>query len=201
MNNKVTNILKNIPELEMDSAKKKVLLVCLGVLIAILTVYSLFFLSPSLTKLFKLIPKVRVLNSEIKAVRDDSRFESKLKEKQAALNETMGQYENKLSREKELPKLLENLSNIANSSRVKIVGITPLESTLSTDDSKNIYQEVPIAITAQSSYHDLGVFINKLETDERHMRVSNIKIRAGKINPKRHDIEFTVYAYTFKGED
>ena len=140
MNNKVTNILKNIPELEMDSAKKKVLLVCLGVLIAILTVYSLFFLSPSLTKLFKLIPKVRVLNSEIKAVRDDSRFESKLKEKQAALNETMGQYENKLSREKELPKLLENLSNIANSSRVKIAGITPLESTFSTGDSKNIYQ-------------------------------------------------------------
>ena len=198
--NKITNIFKNIPELEMDDAKKKVLLVYIAVLIVIFAVYALFFLSPSLKKLFELIPKVRILNSEIKAVNDDSRFESKLKDKLDALNIIMGQYENKLSREKELPKLLENLSNIANSSRVKIVGITPLESSLSVEDSKNIYQEVPIAVTAQSSYHDLGIFIDKLETDERHMRVSNIKIRAGKTNPKRHDIEFTVYAYTFKGE-
>lgn len=201
----IKNVFKNMPELTLDESKKKILLIYFLAIIVIFAAYFFLFLRPSLTKLFDIIPKVRVLNLDIKAVRDDSRFEDKLKKKLDILREKMGGYENKLSREKEIPKLLENLSKVARSSRVKILGIVPFDTSKTKGKGSvtltSVYQEVPITISAHSSYHDLGTFINKLENGERFMRVSDIKIKSNKNNPKRHDIESVVYAYTFKSEN
>ena len=200
----IKNILKNMPELELDESKKKILLVYFLAIVVIFVAYFFFFLRPSLTKLFDILPKVRVLNLDIKAVHDDSRFEDKLTKKLDMLREKMGGYENKLSREKEIPKLLENLSKTARSSRVKILGIVPFDVSKTKQKGAvaggGVYQEVPITISAYSGYHDLGIFINKLENGERFMRITDIEIKANRNNPKRHDIEFVVYAYTFKSE-
>jgi len=198
------NILKNLPEIELDSGKKKILLIYAAGLILIFVVYVYVFLRPSLTTLFDIIPKTRILKSDIKAVNDDARFEDKLNEKLSMLRDKMSKHEKKLSRETEIPKLLESLSKLARSSRIKIIAITPFDkkkTNQSEDGKKAIYKEVPITITAQSGYHDLGVFLNKLENDERHLKISDISIKANGANPKRHDIEFVIYAYTFKAED
>ena len=197
-----SKLLKNIPELQLDESKRKILLLYILALLFVFVLYSIVFLKPSLSKIFELIPKVRVLKSEINAVHDDSRFEDKLTKKLSSLQDQMVFYENKLSRKKELPKLLESLSKLARSSRVKIRSITPIGKTSSqgagTQSKKSVYQEVPIAITAQCGYHDLGTFINKLENDERYLRISNLKMKANASNPKRHNVEFVVYAYTLK---
>ena len=198
------DILKNLPEIELDSGKKKILLIYAAGLLLVFVVYIFVFLKPSLTKLFDIIPRTRALKADIKIVNDDSRFEDKLNEKLLMLRNKMSKHEKKLSRETELPKLLESLSNLARSSRVKIIAITPFDKgkmRQDETDKKTIYQEVPITIIAQSGYHDLGVFLNKLENDERHLKISNISIKTNDANPKRHDVEFVIYAYTFKAED
>lgn len=196
------SFLKNLPELQMDESKKKILIIYGSAFLAILLVYFFFFLKPSMGKLFDLMPRVRERRIEIKTVRRDLAHEDLLKKRLEALEQKMGRYEKKLSREKEIPMLLENLSKLAKNSRVKILSITPIEKKLKApaeaaiEDS--VYQEVPIAINAQSGYHELGTFINRLENSERYMQVSDIKIKSGKANPKRHDIEFIVYVYTFE---
>ncbi|MBL7155948.1 MAG: type 4a pilus biogenesis protein PilO [Candidatus Omnitrophica bacterium] len=199
-----SKIFKNLPEVTLDESKKKILLIYILILVLIFGLYFYFFLNPSLAKLAQIIPEAHVLRAEIRLVKSDLNFEDKLKERLRVLGQTMEKYENKLSREKEIPMLLENLSKIAKSSKVKILSITPIDKALKGQQGagakKDIYQEVPIIITAQSGYHELGIFINKLETDERYMQVSDIEIRSGKANPKRHDMEFIVNAYTFKKE-
>ena len=195
----IVGFFKNLPELELDAEKKKILaLYALGFLV-VFALYFMLLLKPTLGALATLIPEVRTLKTDIKAVNDDLNFEDKLKNKFESVQSKLKEYGNKLSRERELPKLLENLSDTAKSSRVKILSISP-QNKKDTGEEDGICQEMPIAITGQSSYHDLGSFINKLENDERYMQVSDIKIKTNPSNPKKHNIEFVVSAYTFKGE-
>lgn len=197
-------ILKNMPEFHLDESKRKALLIYGGVALVAFAAYFYFFLRPTLSELFGLLPKVREFKVEIRAVKNDLVFEGKLKRKLADLEGELATYEKRLSREKEIPLLLENLSKTARSSRVRIIGVTPVEGVRQTKTApgkaKEVYQIVPIMVTAQSGYHELGAFINQLENDERYMQVSDIKIKATKGNPKRHDVEFVVYAYTFQKE-
>jgi len=194
--------LKNLPELQLNEEKKKILIIYASAFLIVFLAYFFFFLKPSLGKLFNLMPNARERRIKIKTVRRDLAHEDLLKKRLEVLQQKMSRYEKKLSREKEIPMLLENLSKLAKSSRVKILSITPIEKNRKTlmggvtDDT--VYQEVPIAIKAQSGYHELGTFINRLENDQRYMQVSDIKIKSSKANPKRHDSEFIVYAYTFK---
>ncbi len=198
----IDNIIKKIPKLELDDSKRKILVLYGLIFLVVLVLYIYILLLPSLGKLFVLIPKMRGLNENIKSVTVDLKHKDALKAKAMSLDEKMSKYVAKLSREKEFPKLLENLSKIAKSSRVKIISITPLSpkklNKIFPEETNAVYHEIPIAISAVSGYHDLGVFINKLENDERYMEVSDIKIKSGRTNPKHHDIQFVVYAYTVK---
>ena len=200
----LSDFLKNIPELKLNESKKKILLVFLLGISAVLIIYVYLFLKPSFAALADLIPKVRKYKTEIRALRNDLPFMDKFEEKKRLMREKLAGYEEKLSREKEIPALLESLSKLARTSRVKILGITPLTKRpvaqkKGVAGGGAIYEEVPISVSAQSGYHELGNFISRLENDKRFMRITDINIRANSSNPKRHEIKFVVYAYMFKG--
>jgi len=182
----------NLPELELDDAKKKILLIYAGVAILVLAAYVFLFLKPSLTKLFDVLPKVRERKVDIRSVRNDLTLEHKLKARLEDLGKRSVEYDKKLSRESELPVILENISKIARSSRVKILSLDPQKEK---SGGKGAYLEVPIVISAQSGYHELGMFISRLENSMRYMRVFNIYVKTGGANSKRHAVRFTVHAY------
>ncbi|MEE9500213.1 MAG: type 4a pilus biogenesis protein PilO [Candidatus Omnitrophota bacterium] len=196
------NFFKNMPELKLDKAKKKILLIYASAVLLILVGYFCLFLRPAMTKLAGIIPEIRENKVAIKSVQTDLLYEDKLNKRLKLLQEKLAGYEKRLSREKELPVLLENLSRMAKESQVRILGITPygtrLKAQKGTGEEKSVYQEVPIAITAQSGYHELGSFINRLENDQRYMQISHMKIKPGHADKDQHEIDFVVYAYTFK---
>jgi len=202
MANLFSDFLKNMPEVKLDEAQKKLLLISLGAMAFILLVYFFLLLRPTLGTLMDIAPRVQKLRMEIKAVQNDLEFEDRLKAKRVSLEDQLKLYANKLSRERELPSLLEDLSRTARTSNIKILGITPQDKALAKISLKakesEVYQEHPISVTAESGYHQLGTFVNKLENNERFMRIADINIKANKANPKRHDVEFVVCAYTFK---
>lgn len=192
---------KTLPELELDETKKRIFFIYVVALLCIIVVYFYFILRPTLKRLFDLMPRVQERRLEINTVKNDLLYEDNFKKRLQTLHQTMDKYEKRLSREKELPLLLENLSEIAKSSRVKILSITPIDrGPPGKGEEERVYQEVPIAISAQSSYHELGTFINRLENAQRYMQVSNVKIMSNRDNPRRHRVEFVVYAYTFRKE-
>lgn len=199
-------LLKNAVKGDTEESKKKALVLFSGTLLCVFIIYFVLFLKPGIAALAGLIPKIRLRAGEIKMVRADLPFKDRLLGKRKDQQETLAKYEKKLSKEKELPMLLEDLSKMARNSRVKILGITPLDSAARAykkgeKKKEEVYQEVPIRISAESGYHELGIFISKLERSERYLQVSDLKIRASRASPKRHSVEFVVYAYTFRSDE
>jgi type IV pilus assembly protein PilO len=198
----LVNFFKNMPELDLDDSKKKILLIYGASALVVLIGYISLFLKPSIAKITGLNPSIRERKQAIKSIEDELLRGTRLDKRFEALQVKLGGYGKKLSREKEVPTLLKNLSAMAEASEVKIVSITPQDAgrktRKGTSKKESVYQEIPIAITAESGYHELGSFINELEKDERYMQVSNIRIDPKADDETKHKVEFIVYAYIFR---
>ncbi|MFH1753390.1 MAG: type 4a pilus biogenesis protein PilO, partial [Candidatus Omnitrophota bacterium] len=99
------------------------------------------------------------------------------------------EFEEIFPREREIPKLLEKLSEVASASSVRIIGIKPVVvAGFGLEDEDSIYQTIPIEIIATSGYHELGEFLQKLETGYRFIMIKELDIDASKGNVRKHDI-------------
>ena len=129
---------------------------------------------------------------------DFEMFKDDLKEQ----GQKVESYEKKLPVEQEIPALLENLSDMAKDSNIKIVSIVPAMPKDNNPGNKSlIYREIPILITAKSGYHELGHFLNSLENADRFMKVVDINIKANKASPKKHDVELMICTYVLLPEN
>jgi len=122
-----------------------------------------------------------------------------MKNSVAAYDKKVGRYEKTLPTEHGLPGLLEDLSEMAKGSNMKIVGIVPAVGASGGAARAQAYQEIPIMITARSGYHELGRFLASLENCDRFMKVADISIRSNKASPKKHDVELLVLTYVLLG--
>lgn len=162
--------------------------------VGLLYLYVHYLLLPQVTGVVKIYSKARRVSVEFKNNQRDVSEIPFLKKEVEAYRGRIDSYERMLPVEQEIPKLLESLSNTAKASGVKIVGITPLQSKQEANPEQ-IYQEIPILINAKSGYHELGKFISDLENSDRFTKVADIKIKAGGLTPKRHDVELLVLTY------
>ncbi|MFH1593769.1 MAG: type 4a pilus biogenesis protein PilO [Candidatus Omnitrophota bacterium] len=197
-------IFKGMPEIKLDKKKQKVVLIYAAGTVLLLILYFSLVFKPALAKLTETMPRVRKLRADIKAVRESLRLKGKLINKVDGLKKGLEGYENMLSRERELPMLLEKISDLARDSHVKILAISPFFTQVGSGKggaSQAVYQEVPITIRAEGGYHEVGVFISKLENSERYLQISDLKIQSNDGKPRGHNIDFVVYAYTFKGDE
>jgi len=190
MNSKTANIMTILNNKKTQKALLLALLAALAIIF-----YLNFLLKP------QLIMVMNAVVSRNKAGRDLKNAEEKIakvtgyKIELASYEEKVKKYEKILPAEQEIPGLLENLSNMARSSGVKIVEITPAMPKDGAFQKGDIYQEMPILITARSGYHELGCFLSSLECSDRFMKVVDIAIRSDKASPKKHNVELLVITY------
>ncbi len=112
-----------------------------------------------------------------------------------------GYLEKRLPSHDQVSSLLEDFSNVAESSGVKILRIKPLEEPAPLSKQKpvnNAYAEFPILIEARAGYHQLGAFINKLETMDRFIRVTDLDVAGTDKNPRHHDIKIRIITYVLR---
>ena len=62
----------------------------------------------------------------------------------------------------------------------------------------NAYTEFPILIEARAGYHQLGAFVNKLETMDRFIKITDIDIAGMEKDPRRHDIKMRIVTYVLQ---
>jgi Tfp pilus assembly protein PilO len=109
-----------------------------------------------------------------------------------------GYLEKRLPGQDQISSLLEDFSNIAESSGVKILRIKPLEDPAPISKQKsanNSYTEFPILIEARAGYHQLGTFVNKIETMDRFIRITDIDVTGTDRDPRHHDIKMRIITY------
>jgi Tfp pilus assembly protein PilO len=203
---KIVDDLKNFDFKNIDLKDPRTQTLMLTVLVTLIAaaLYLYFVFVPQVVRVFKLTASAGKMRSELKTARvvikDFERLKSELKEQSLKVES----YEKKLPAEQEIPALLENLSNMAKGSDIKIIGIVPAISYFKDDKpakESQIYREIPILITAKSGYHELGRFLNSLENADRFMKVVDMNISANKMSPNKHDVELMVCTYVLLTEN
>jgi len=182
-------------DIKLAKTKREKALLSVFLIILIAGGYFHVFLRPAIRELVTLIPKVTTLKNDLQ----DARFLVNQKGAIVAQNKKlllmMDGYRKIFPRRQEIQKILEELSNIANDSDVKIIGIKPLSGKELDAKSADIYKEIPIEIIASSGYHKLGEFLQRLETGERFIMIKDFKISSNPHSAKRQNAQLIASTY------
>jgi len=114
------------------------------------------------------------LNENKAIVRNLPRF----KEEVEKLNLRLGKVVQELPNSREIPNLLETISNLGAVSGLEVVFIKPRA-----DVDQGFYAEVPIQIKVKGGYHEMGMFMEAVSKLPRIINVSDITMG----NPKEDD--------------
>lgn len=189
--------LKNI-DFKDKKTQTTILMVSLGVVVFILYISYIFL--PQVANDINMIGKTIGIIGDLKEARSLIAQRDELKKKAELYNEKIELYEKKLPAQQEIPSFLENLSKMARSANITIIGIMPVTLKPQKEIKYQVYQEMPILISAKSGYHELGRFLNNLEDGGRFIKVVDINIKADTATPKKQDVELMVYTYVLPTE-
>ena len=117
-----------------------------------------------------------------------------------------------LPAQEELPAVIERLSALANQTQVKIETIFPQRSLgdqkktnvnpgkgKPSQPSPSAYEEVLIQVEALAGYHQLGAFLSAVESGDKLVRVSSLRMVGNPREPKHHHIKLLLRAYFATG--
>lgn len=118
----------------------------------------------------------------------------RVKKRISELKSKIDYYEKMLPVEKDIPYLLQYLSQVARETEVKMIQIEKLAE-IESGEGQTLYLTVPVVITLKGGYHNLGLFINKLENAERFMKIETISVSSDKESPLAHKAYLLVCTY------
>ena len=149
-------------------------------------------LGPAQEQIDKLDASLKTLETEL-AQHRATLAQLELARRQAAeLEQKLALLTTKLPTEREIPPLYRSVSDAAFQSGLAVALFQPKEPRV-----KDFYSEIPIAITAEGTYHELAKFLDRVAALPRVVNVSEWKLAAitkPKI-PVRADLTLATYTY------
>jgi len=112
------------------------------------------------------------------------------------MEESFGALVSQLPSDTEVPGLLEDITNKGLLNGLDIASIE-----LQKESAREFYVELPIAIKASGSYHDLGAFISGMAGLPRIVTLHDFQITAEKTNPNSLDMSIIARTYRYKDGD
>jgi type IV pilus assembly protein PilO len=124
----------------------------------------------------------------------------RFKEEILKLNQQLGKVVQELPNKREIPNLLETISNLGALNGLEVIYLKPQN-----DVDQGFYAEVPIAIKVRGGYHEVGLFLDALSRLPRIINVSDITMGNAKEDARSGAIVLdisalaTTYRYVEKG--
>ncbi|MCR9107012.1 MAG: type 4a pilus biogenesis protein PilO [Gammaproteobacteria bacterium] len=112
------------------------------------------------------------------------------------MEESFGALVSQLPSDTEVPGLLEDITNKGLQNGLEIKSID-----LQKEKAKEFYIELPIAISASGSYHDLGAFISGMASLPRIVTLHDFEITTKKKDGNALDLKITAKTYRYKDEE
>ena len=97
-----------------------------------------------------------------------------------------------LPEQQDVADLLNRVNSMATQSNLKVVGFIPQATT-----KKTMHTEWPIGLQLEGSYHDLGMFLERISKFPRIINVGNMRVRARDNQSARATVTIDVTATTF----
>jgi len=159
--------------LKLSRSKKIVVLAV--ILLALAGVYYYLLYTPEKQDLDALEAKYNTLAKQLQESKDIHRDLEKFEAEVNKLNAELAVVRTQLPDEKEIPELLKNISSLGKESNLEFTLFRPKP-----EEPQQFYAKVPIDLTVNGHYHDLGIFFDKVSKLPRIMNVVDFNITRAK---------------------
>ncbi len=188
----IDKLLNKLPQ--ADEKNKKFILG--GILLFIFLIYYFVIMQPQLSTLRTLNPEIMLITQDLKKIETDVTQMAQYRKQVEVLQKKVDQVGGGIKTKEDVPRILEQISRMANKYRIRIDQIMPLvenqEVLLKNNDGK--YMALPIAIDCQGGYHDFGRFVNDIEQNNASLKVDRFTITANTQDMLKHSIKLTLNA-------
>jgi len=159
--------------LKLSTQKKVLILVAILCVIAGLYLYAFFLPQQETLKVARgeLSRLAKELNESKAITRDLQKF----KEQVQKLNEELKTALTQLPNEKEIPEILKNISSLGKESNLEFTLFRPKP-----EEPQQFYAKVPIELVALGSYHNIGIFFDKVSKLPRIINVVDFNMTRAK---------------------
>jgi type IV pilus assembly protein PilO len=141
------------------------------------------------TELAELQKQIRALEATANKLADFQREVQMLEAKLEGLKRS-------LPPEKEMPDLMRRLQYLAAQSSLAVMRFSP-----ATPVQKEFYQEIPIAIDLEGTYHNMGAFLDRISRIPRIVNLGNLKITARSQPTVNNTVSVSATATTYVYKD
>jgi type IV pilus assembly protein PilO len=172
-------------------APQKIIAGIMGLAI-IVGVSYVVVLQPQVTVVDQLRPELAALQREVAEKRTILADLEKFRREVAELEARLNTLKDRLPSEREMPGLYRTLSDAAASSGLGMALFQPRPVT-----THEVYTEIPIVVTGEAGYHQVGEFLEKVARFPRVVTVSEMKMNTGP-RPKvlvKADLILATYMY------
>ncbi len=187
------------PKLNIDLSKIKseyLLAICAILIVAILFLSYNNIFKPLLGKIKQLSEQIEQTERDIQRAKVSPDSLKSLGAKIERLKTQIDYYQRKLTSKVDVPQILKELNQIAEPLKLKIVSVNPLvKEEIPLPGGEEFIFQVPIRISLKGGYHQLGIFINKIENSTRFMKIADLKLTAVSRDIWAHDIELVITSY------
>jgi len=171
-----------------------------GILLAIFLLDYFVVLQPQLSTLNKLTPQIKILSEDLVRARTNIQRINQYRKQSRELEGKMDFINQGIKSKEEVSVILEKISRVANNCNVHINQMTPFvdEQELLLENNDGKYFSLPISIEAGAGYHDVGVFLNEIESKSASLLIDKFTF-AAKVNDRmKHTVRLTLRAIIFE---
>ena len=162
-------------KLELTPVQQKQILYGIGGLVG-LAVWFNFLLLPQQRRMGEIRPQVQNLQQQIAQVRQGIAQMPAMEEEMSRLSTQFQLPAVVPPPEQQLPELLESITQIARQSQVRLVAAKPKSDINKLSPGASGYLEVPLFVMVSGGYHQIGIFLDRLESSESLLRVKEMGI-------------------------
>lgn len=144
-----------------------------ALLIVPLILFIVVFYLPKSKEILLLTQQKNTAAQELQKAKDTAATLNKHKAEMASIEERFNETSVLFPKEKEMPRLLTDISAEGQSAGLEFLTFKPLAAV-----PQDFYSEIPIDIQVRGPYHNMGRFLDQVSKLNRIVSVSNVKISA-----------------------
>jgi type IV pilus assembly protein PilO len=164
-------------------------------LVAIVAGAYFLLLSPAQARVAELRTKNDALQSELRQSRALAANLARFRQEALVLRSRVESARERLPNEREVPVLYRSVTDLAFRTGLAMTTFQPREP-----QTKDYFTEIPIAVTAEATYHDIGRFFERLAQLPRIVNVSDVRFSGISKPGATVRADMTLLTYTYRPE-
>lgn len=170
----------------------KIAICAAAVLLPAIVFYFISY-SPKTAEINNLLTQKQSLEAEITKVEKASREITKHRAEMAETKLMFAKASALLPQQQEIPSLLTSISDIGQNSGLDFLSFVPKN-----EIKKEFYADIPVDIKVRGTYHNVGVFLDKISDLSRIVTVSDINMSGPKLQGGEMVLETTFSLVTYR---